>query len=127
MTKTIKLKSISIAILLLLSLTLGIVTYAQPPTVPMTVYGVVYIDTNPAPAGMNVYAKDGTTIIAQCLTTDTGHYALSLEGPAEGTSIDLWVESENVVTITLSYMDVLEQDLSTLVVFHRSLILELYT
>ncbi len=115
MNKTRKLSALSIATLLLMSVILGFVAYAQPPVVPMTVYGTVMIDTVPlpetAPPGMNVYAKEGATIIDQTLTTATGQYALSLEGPDEGTSIDLWVEEENLETITLSYMAVLEQDL----------------
>ena len=110
MTKTNKLKSVSMAIILLLSLTLNTLAYAQP-AVPMTVYGVVLIDTVPAGAGLTVYAKEGATIIDQGLTSGTGTYALALSGPAQGASIDLWVELENVATITMDYMGVLEQDL----------------
>ena len=108
MNRTRKLKSVSIAIVLLLSLELSILAYAaEPPVQPMTVYGIVYYDTDPAPEGTNVYAKYDGTEIDSCLTLATGQYYLQLEGPAEGSSIDLWVESENVETIILEYAEIL--------------------
>jgi len=102
MNKTRNLKLASIAVILLLSLTLSTVAYA-PPIQPMTVVGVVYFDTDPAGAGVTVYAKEDTTIIDQCLTLATGQYYLQLEGPAEDTLIDLYVEEELVDTLPLNY------------------------
>ncbi|GAH08102.1 unnamed protein product, partial [marine sediment metagenome] len=69
----------------------------------MFIYGTVYFDAVPAGAGVNVYAKEGTTIIDQCLTLDTGEYVLEIEGSADGVSVDLWVEDELVETITFQF------------------------
>ncbi len=107
-------KSLRIIVLLGVLL-LGITPVLAMPVIPMTVYGHVFVDGTPASTGLTVYAKDGTDVVTQDTTDATGYYILSIEqtsGLADGAPIDLWVETYNVTRITLTYMDVLEVDLT---------------
>jgi len=102
--------------IVIISILLGsIVTALAVPLLPMTVFGNVFVDLAPAGAGLNVYAKFGTTIVAQGTTDATGYYLLSIgevSGLEDGVSIDLWVETTNCETVTLEYQnEPLEVDL----------------
>jgi len=102
--------------IVIISILLGsMVTAFAVPLLPMTVFGNVFVDLAPAGAGLNVYAKHGTTVVAQDTTDATGHYLLSIpeaSGVANGESIDLYVGTTLADTVTLEYQnEPLELDL----------------
>ncbi|MBU0777772.1 hypothetical protein KKF82_05900, partial [Patescibacteria group bacterium] len=102
--------------IVIISILLGsIVTGFAVPLRPMAMYGDVFVDLVPAGAGLNVYAKFGTTEIASATTNADGYYTLSIteaSGVADGESIDLYVGTTYADTVTLEYEnDPLEVDL----------------
>jgi hypothetical protein len=71
----------------------------------MTVTGYVFIQVSSgynitAPAGLNVYAKEGSSVIANTTTDSSGHYGMPISGPTDGTPFDMWVGSEKITTLT---------------------------
>jgi len=78
-------------------------TMAQPPPLPMTVHGYVFIGKQTAPEGILVWAKVGAEPVpgANDTTDATGYYIVAVSGPADGTPIDMWVENYNVTRITM--------------------------
>lgn len=85
--------------------------------IPMAVYGYVFIQGTggqnvTAPAGLSVIAKYGTEVLDSDVITSEGTYDLTLTGPPNGASVDLWVEETNVTTIILQYMTTLKLNLT---------------
>ena len=110
-------RSLLILIVALLLTGLTPLAVTQPPPVPMTVYGYVFIQTVDAgnitaPVGLYVYAEVDTTKISNTTTEADGYYIIAITGPAEGTLVDLWVQDINVTRITLQYMTILELNLT---------------
>jgi len=107
----------TVLILTLLATAFALFPARAPPPIPMTVYGYVFIEKATgeivtAPAGMNVYAKWNTTVVANTTTEEDGYYVVGISGPPEGTLIDMWVETFNVTRITLQYYEILELNLT---------------
>ena len=87
----------------------GILTVnSQPPLLPMTISGYVFIQKVDgtkitAPEGLYVYAKEGTVVInvPDTWTTDVnGYYSIGVSASTEGAQIDMWVQNINVTRIT---------------------------
>lgn len=99
----------AIALLLMIGATPFVL--AVTPPFPMLISGYVYIHRVDgtdvaAPEGLHIYAKMGTTQIANTTTGVNGNYTLIPEVQAawDGEPADLWVQSVNVARITLVYM-----------------------
>jgi hypothetical protein len=81
---------------------------SQPPLLPMTISGYVFIQKVDgtkitAPEGLYVYAKEGTVVInvQDTWTTDVnGYYSIGVSASTEGAQIDMWVQNINVTRIT---------------------------
>lgn len=84
------------------------------PQLPMTIYGTVLIDGQPASEGVNVYAKVDATVVAQDTTDTEGQYILVIyvEDVPEGTQVDLYVEDTFVQSVTMESGDVIILDLA---------------
>jgi len=85
--------------------------------VPMAVYGYVLIhrvdgENATAPADLRVYAKNATEVMDNDTTSLEGAYDLTISGPPNGASIELWVEEIHVTNITLQYMTTLQLNLT---------------
>jgi hypothetical protein len=90
---------------------------SQPPLPPLVIEGYVTIQTVSgtnitAPAGLTVYTKQQNTTIpnnkGSSPTDAQGFYQISVGNgnntvPAEGASIDIWVQGTNVTRIKFSY------------------------
>lgn len=89
-------------------------TAGQPPPLPMTVQGYVFIGNQTAPEGVLVWAKVGTEPIpgANDTTDATGYYVIAVSGPADGTPIDMWVENYNVTRITMQSGTIVDLNLT---------------
>ncbi|MCS7124387.1 MAG: hypothetical protein NZ932_03095 [Candidatus Bathyarchaeota archaeon] len=82
----------------------------QVPPIPMTIDGYVLVrrvdGTNrTVPAGLAVYAKEGTKIInvedpqKRWITGSNGYFVLGASASSDGVLIDLWVENINVTRV----------------------------
>ena len=108
--------TLTLVVVLILSVTL---TASAQVEIPMAVYGYVFIhrvddESVTAPAGLWVYAKYATDVVDKDATSLGGAYDLSITGPPNGASIDLWVEDTHVTTITLQYMTTLQLNLTVI-------------
>jgi hypothetical protein len=88
------------------------------PPMPMNISGYVFIQKTggpktTAPTGLNVTARQHTTILytlqGSTLTNAQGYYMIAVSGVANGTLIDLWVQSINVTRITFIQGGVIDQ------------------
>ncbi len=103
-----------LTVLLVLSMA-SIASTLEP--VPMAVYGYVLLhrvdgENVTAPADLQVCAKNATDVIDNDTTSLEGTYDLTISGPPNGASIEIWVEEIHVANITLQYMTTLQLNLT---------------
>jgi hypothetical protein len=92
---------------------------APPPQLPMNIKGYVLVQTtngtNMTSAGLNVTARQNTTIfnINGSMPTDVnGYYSIGVSGPTDGASIDIWVQEINVTRMIFHPAGIVDENLT---------------
>lgn len=94
------------------------IAIAQPPLIPFTVKGSVYIDGNPAPVGTVITAKIGDEEVSEFNITNEGLYAIGIGVTPEnqGETAKLYVngiETESSVVLKSGEVETVDLFVST--------------